>query len=274
MKFIITALHVEARPLIQHFGLKKDPASKRLSVYRKDDLCLAVSGTGKVKSATATAWLLGRYGVDEGSIMLNFGFCGATDPAMATGELLVINKITDAATGRSFYPEMLLKAGLPERMVVTYDAMVTQENAPDAGDAVVDMEASGFFQAAVGFLPVSRILCLKLVSDHLEGKHLHKEKMSALIESKLPQLEAIIERCGELIQKKKDFSAEEKKQLDTLAENLRLSATQQHQLRDCARSYLIRHHKGLKVLQPYMDVMTRNKTERNRVLENIKHALT
>ena len=50
-KVIITAIHEEARPLIEIIGLKKDPHAQRLPLYHRGGTCLMVSRTSKVKSA-------------------------------------------------------------------------------------------------------------------------------------------------------------------------------------------------------------------------------
>jgi len=45
--FIYTALPCEAKPLIEHYKLKKDLTVHAFAVYLNNDICLVVSGLGK-----------------------------------------------------------------------------------------------------------------------------------------------------------------------------------------------------------------------------------
>ena len=108
-KLLITALAFEARPFIDHFNLKKDPASPRIPVYRAADTALAISGTGKLNAAIATTWLLASEPQPADCLMVNFGICGCADRSVAIGRLFRIHHIRDAGTGRDFFPEMLLR---------------------------------------------------------------------------------------------------------------------------------------------------------------------
>lgn len=276
MRIIITALHLEARPILQHFGLKKDPHSRHLPVYVGEDLCLAICGTGKTKAAAATGWMLGKYGGEagQGTVAINFGLAGSFDISVPKGELFAINKITDHATGRSFFPEMALKYPLPENSLTTFDHPVRKDGVPDIDNGLADMEGSGFFSAAAAFLPPACIVCLKLVSDHLEGAKLDKLKMTSLLESRVQEVADVIQLCKNLIQPDDDpLRLENRLFLGELAKSLRLTATQQHQLFDWARGYVIRSGNNLDSFQPYLSRQFSGKASRNRILESIKHEL-
>ncbi len=273
MKIILTALHLEARPLLQHFGLKKDALSRRLPVYLGDNICLAVCGTGMVKAAAATGWVLGKYG-GQGAVAINFGLAGCAHYATPIGELFSINKITDHATQRSYYPEMALKFSLPEKSLITCDQPVTRDRAADIGDSLADMEGSGFFSAAATFLPVDCIVCLKMVSDHLEDKRLDKSGMTSLIEARLEDIAHVVNMCESLIEKDRDpLKLENRLFLGELAKSLRLTATQQHQLFDWSRGYVIRTGNNLDFIRPFLSRQFSSKASRNRILESIKHEL-
>ena len=273
---ILTALHLEARPILQHFGLKKEAQTRRLPVYRGDNLCLAVCGAGKVQAAAATGWVLGKYGgqAGQGTVAINFGLAGCAAGAVPVGELFSINKITDQAANRSFYPEMALKFSLPEKSLITCYQPVTKDRAVDIGDSLADMEGSGFFSAAVTFLPVERIVCLKMVSDHLEGEKLDKSRMTSLIEARLKDIAHVINLCDNLIEEDRDpLKLENRLFLGELAKSLRLTATQQHQLLDWSRGYVIRTGNNLDSLRPFLSRQFSGKASRNRILESIKHEL-
>jgi hypothetical protein len=81
--------------------------------------------------------------------ILNVGIAGGAAEFTAVGEILHINQITDHSTGR-FAPRDDRKKRLQRRPVVTVDLPVAGVS---LGDTLVDMEATGFFQAASTFLP-------------------------------------------------------------------------------------------------------------------------
>lgn len=58
MIFIVTALMLEAAPIIDYFKLKKDMTIHPYSVYKGSDIALIVSGVGKLKSAMAQSFYI------------------------------------------------------------------------------------------------------------------------------------------------------------------------------------------------------------------------
>ena len=274
MKLIVTALHLEARAILDRFKLKRDTASSRIPLFRNADICLAISGTSKVRSAVATTWLLSQFADLEGAAVLNFGLCGCRDPKIPVGELFVINKIIDAATGRSFFPDILFRHDLPERSLATYDRPVVENQLHDTCDRLVDMEASGFFQAAASFLPPERILCAKLASDHLEGRRLSKQRLEPLLENRVGDLERILAQAEQLSIEPFRHTEADIAILKSLKEALALTVTQVHQLDDWARGYCIRNDSGLAILKPFLIRPCKTKQERNKTLNVVRELLS
>ena len=145
--------------------------------------------------------------------------------------------------------------------------------AEDGVKDLVDMEGSGFFAATSTFLGPERIFCLKLVSDHLEGRRLDKDRLSELIDAKLPKILSLLDICDALIPHRLGFKPEEEDLVTALCNRLRLTVTQTHQLRDWARAYVIRHKQGLDVLKPHLEQTANTTNERNRALAVIKDEL-
>ena len=52
------ALHCEAKPIIDYYRLKKDPAENAFDVYQDERIACVVSGIGGINMAAATAWML------------------------------------------------------------------------------------------------------------------------------------------------------------------------------------------------------------------------
>jgi adenosylhomocysteine nucleosidase len=117
MIYIVTALAQEAIPLIQHFKLKKDLSHTKFDLYRNDMIKLIVSGTGKLKSAVATTYLLLKEPPKKSDKILNFGICGSGLEKHKSGQIFLINKIEDLNSGKTYYPEILFSHLLPEEAI-------------------------------------------------------------------------------------------------------------------------------------------------------------
>lgn len=275
---MVTALRAEAQPLIEHFELKQDGQSRQIPVYKGKGISLAISGVGKVRSAIATSALLSQDAKNE-RIAYNFGLCGSLQPEHDLGSLHLIHKITDAGTGRDFYPDILFKHGLSEIPLTTFDRPVDRSSLKhshiDKGlEGGVDMEAAGFFSAAATFLPPERIVCCKLVSDHLEGCALDKRLIHKWIEGRLSALESVIQAAGRCVRcPEKVLGEADQALLDRLKGTLRLTATQGHQLQDWARAYVLHHGASVCFLNVYLKYTVRHKAERDRLLEKIRNEL-
>ena len=73
----VSALHCEAKPVIDFYRLKKSHDDNAFDLYRGDNMACIISGTGKVASSAACAWIAARY-EDEASIAwINLGTAGA-----------------------------------------------------------------------------------------------------------------------------------------------------------------------------------------------------
>ena len=65
MLYIVTALYIEAKPLISLFNLKKDNIYTKFQVFSNKNIKLIISGTGKIKSATALTYLISNKDIKE-----------------------------------------------------------------------------------------------------------------------------------------------------------------------------------------------------------------
>lgn len=271
-KLIITALYAEAKPLIGLFGLKKDRSSTKLPVYRDELTALTVSGPGKLKSAIATTYLLAQEKNPKDCVAFNIGLCGGVDPAGRLGDLFFVNKITDRSSGRSYYPDILLRHGLPEAALTTFDEPVVRINFDNVPGDLVDMEASGFFESAATFLSPHRIACLKLVSDFLRAERLEPSQASELVTRNLEAIERIVSSYDALASTGNDRLERDYALLMKLRDQLRLTESQYHQLINLAKGYKLRND-SLEVLQRFIGRSVATKQERNHRLEHLRAAL-
>lgn len=265
----VTALHHEARPIIEHFSLKKDMESHGLDVFRNEDFSLVVTGIGKLKSAVATTRLLSAYGRPK--LLVNIGICGAPK-SFPIGSPYLINKITDVASSRCFFPDLIIKHSLEEAQLATYDMVVSKHG---DNSELVDMEGSGFFEAAASFLSADQILCIKVVSDHLDGKKLLGDEITNLIEKNISKLSIFIAALSEYKpDSRKPLTSEEKECLATIAENLRLSHQQRRILTESATTYKLKREGSLSILEGYLNARSKTNMERRKHLREITALLS
>ncbi|OUM88647.1 MAG: hypothetical protein BAA01_03170 [Bacillus thermozeamaize] len=209
MIFISTALYHEAKPLIQHFRLKKatlsSPPPGRMQLFTGSpsslgqEVLLVVGGTGPLAAAVATTYALTAARVSERDFFLNIGICGTVRKDWPRGEAVLCHKIIHHDTGRAYFPDVLIRHPFREGVLETFSHPVTAametdgkstgeatrniagkstgtiagETPPPAGHVpagdVVDMEGAGCFEAAAAFLPPHRMLFVKVISDHLDA---------------------------------------------------------------------------------------------------------
>ena len=136
------------------------------------------------------------------------------------------------------------------------------------------MEASGFFEAAARFLPPERIICAKLVSDHLEGSRLSVREFEPLIEAGIGDLEEIVEEARRLLIRRFHFTRADQRILENLRDSLSLTVTQCHQLDDWARDYCIRNETQLVSIRSQLPKEARTKRERNRIFLRLGEVLS
>jgi hypothetical protein len=172
---VVTALKTEAEPIIKYFKLKcKD------NIWQNDKINLIITGSGKIKSAVNTALLLNKFPYKT----INFGIAGSETYEISQG--FFIHKITDTDTGFEYYPDFF-KENSSELFCVSK---------PEKYYTLVDMESSGFFEAAYKFLSVEKIILYKIVSDSPKEK-INQKIIPSLIEKHISVIEELIENENE-----------------------------------------------------------------------------
>lgn len=164
---LCVALPAEARPLIHYFRLNHEQAHAAFPLYRNEHMALVVSGPGKVAAAAATAWLAGLAGAGRPAAWLNIGIAGHATHAIGTG--LMVNRITDYASKRSWYPPQVHDLDLPASSLLCVDTPESDYS----GDTLYEMEAGGFYPAACRFTTGELVQCFKIVSDNKQQTCTH-----------------------------------------------------------------------------------------------------
>lgn len=176
MIYIFSAFYAEAKNIIDHYSLKKEksPETVRFDVFANDSIRLVITGVGEINAAAAVSNIGGAYGISPDDEILNVG-CGAGfGNETCLGSIFLGNKLTEQMTGRTFYPDMLMKTNLMECEIVTVARVLNEGR-----DSVVyDMEAAAVYQAAAFFVGPHRMHFIKLVSD--AGERIDQSKITEL----------------------------------------------------------------------------------------------
>jgi hypothetical protein len=173
LRFVVS-LQSEARPLVERLRLKPSGEGP-FPVYRGEDAWLIVSGHGKAASAAATAYLHLTTGGGLGRVWLNVGLGGHSQRTL--GEGVVAHKISDAASGASWYPQLVVDSPSPTVPLLTVERVEEEYSPP----SVYESEAAGFFPTACRFSIAELVHCYKVISDNPDAT-LSRRMSSAAVE--------------------------------------------------------------------------------------------
>ena len=177
MVYVFCAFYGECSGLIKHYNLKKCQTDKyyRFDVFENENqpVRIILTGQGSVMAAAAVSGAASFFGIKAEDAIINVGTCaGDYEP----GQVFICNKITEEATGRTFYPDMILRSSLPERELVTAPVVIRKSiheyaNKDSHNMALYDMEAAAIYQAANLYVGPHRMGFVKVVSDNgdIEG---------------------------------------------------------------------------------------------------------
>lgn len=219
MIYVVTALYQEAHGFIRELELKKNTAYAPFEVFDNESagIRLVVTGVGEIAAAAATAAVCARDGADASDFLINIGCCAAANAgadsgcetvdsgmdsgygaahAAQIGDLYVCHKITEQATGKTFYPDILYRHPWKERELVT--GMQPLQRAAAHG-ALYDMEAAAVYQAGIRFFSPDRMLFLKVVSDFgIAGQErMTAEALTGLLEQHVKEVVAFLTNLRE-----------------------------------------------------------------------------
>lgn len=219
MIYVVTALYQEAHGFIRELELKKNTAYAPFEVFDNESagIRLVVTGVGEIAAAAATAAVCARDGADASDFLINIGCCAAANAgadsgcetvdsgmdsgsravnAAQIGDLYVCHKITEQATGKTFYPDILYRHPWKERELVT--GMQPLQRAAAHG-ALYDMEAAAVYQAGIRFFSPDRMFFLKVVSDFgIAGQErMAAEALTGLLEQYVKEVAAFLTNLRE-----------------------------------------------------------------------------
>ena len=239
--FIYTALPCEAKPLVDHFGLKKELAVQPFAVYLNNDICLTVTGLGKSAMAAGVAYTQALFAKVEYPVMINIGIAGHRDHAL--GGLFLIDKIIDVDSQKNYYPSLIFTPACLTGSIQTsskpqldYDPL-----------HLCDMEASAFYETAVRFASSELTLCLKVISDNQLSpvENIQPKQVASLMASHLFSIESLLVRAvafAELI------TMPQSRLFEQLTERYHFTVNEQMQLKNqLSRWNIVTNHQSLEL---------------------------
>lgn len=235
MIHILTALACEARPLIARFGMEPIPAARPFRVFEGEGIALIVSGMGKLAAAAAVGFGYAYGDGGRNQAWLNVGVGGCADRPIGQGVLA--HRVTDEATGRSWFPGLAFEFPCPSETIRTVDRPETDF----ADSSVYEMEASGFCSAAGRLTTAELVHCYKVVSDTRDTAldEASPKKIQGLIEDRLDEIASIVGSLQDLSRMLETIQADPASYREII-ERWHFTVTQRRQLRR-----LLQRHEAL-----------------------------
>lgn len=228
----VVALQCEAKPLIEHYRLKRRMDQQAFPVYEKGSVSLTVSGIGKTSAAAAVAYTQALFDNPGHSVWLNIGIAGHNSDAIS--EIFIAHKITDQETGHRWYPPIVINPCCSSSELTT----VAKPEKEYRTKCLYDMEAAGFYPTAARFSTSELIQCLKVVSDNnpTSQAQLNPKNVSSLIKTNLEVIENIDTQLQKMAQ---TISVSPPRGLAEFLQHWHFTGHQQHHLEQLLRQWEI-----------------------------------
>lgn len=272
MIYIFTALYPEAQPLIRLLGLRKRAEQTHYQQFVSEDpaCVLSLTGVGPMNAAITAAAVLSEYAAGPGDQLLSFGTAAMVGPEepvrqkqgpagierkknaaaedTTSGGMYHIHRITDLLCDRDFYPDMLLRTGLPEAALRTGAQLLSADMRSEAAPFLYDMEGAAIYQAAAMFLGPHQMNFVRVVTDHglTEAQISDPRQLSghvtACIERQEDALHTLLDRlfawsAAEAAERSEAqaLTGEELRLVERLSEDAHFSDTMETELRQLLR---------------------------------------
>ena len=200
MVYVFCAFYGECSGLIKHYNLKKRQTDKyyRFDVFENENqpVRIILTGQGSVMAAAALSGAASFFGIKAEDAIINVGTCaGNYEP----GQVFICNKITEEATGRTFYPDMILRSGMPERELVTAPVVIRKSiheyaNKDSHNMVLYDMEAAAIYQAANLYVGPHRMGFIKVVSDNGDIEGMTPDFIKGLMAGAVDEIASYVDR--------------------------------------------------------------------------------
>ena len=186
---MVMALRAEAQPFIERWRLERVDTHGPFRRFRGPQVELILSGVGKLNAAAACGYLASATGPHPHRAWVNLGIAG--HPTLDLGSIRCADLVVDRASDARWIPKMLVTPPCPMAPVHTVDSV---DRTYIDEDAVVDMEACGFFTACQRFVAPGLVQVIKVISDnrHSSVNAITPAKTIRLVRKCLNELEEVI----------------------------------------------------------------------------------
>ncbi len=181
MVYILTALKIEASPIINFYKLKK-----RDFYFCNDKITLIVTGVGEENILKATNIIKRYFNISLNDTIINIGIVGSKNLNFKIGELFFINKIISKDKILKIENKNILK----ESSISSFSYPIDNKSSEKIESDLVDMESYFIYQ---NFQKrVKNIYFLKIVSDFLNPSKIDKNFIYSLINRKMKEIDKTI----------------------------------------------------------------------------------
>lgn len=259
---LVIALKCEANPLIRRYGLKPEPKAHGFRVYWHQEIRLILSGPGKTAAQEAVS-SLSEFNEGKHEAWLNLGIGGSGE--FPVGKGVLAHKITDRTSQKSWYPPIVFQSPSETADILTVDRVVEQYG----GGWVYDMEAAGFYGAAVRHSSAELIHCYKVISDnlHFSTRNVSAALVERLIENNFEIMDDLIQKISALANQL-SIIEEEPEELAAFLKHWHFTVSQQHQLKK-----LLKRWKALQIEENIWSSELKNLTCAKEVIWLLDHRL-
>lgn len=234
MIYIFTALYQEAHGLIRAYDLKKNMTRKRFQVFENEEegICLTVTGSGAIAAAAAVSSIATEKGAGEADFLVNIGTCASKEKQ----GIFLCNRIEEASTGRTFYPDLIYAAPFKEASICTVSQVMTETKTSaltqekNSTPCLYDMEASAVYQAGAYFFPPHKMSFVKVISDQGASEKMDSARLENILEEHLPLIGQYLETLKQA-KEDKNALAIDQKQLEAISREFCCSVTMQAALK-------------------------------------------
>ena len=225
MIFLFTALYAEAKPLIEHWHLKRKEGP--IQQFENGEITLTVTGTGPIAAASVGGAVLGKKPRHADDFLISAGICAGLSH-QKKGSIVLIHQLIDQNSGRAFYPDIIFTSLKREETLFTGSRVWNRESSV-ADHGLYDMEGAALFEAGSLFLSPHQMRFLKTVSD--TGDTLvTPQEVSGLMKELIPSLEAEIEAMRRQCAKEEEVLIENEEETADLFQASLTMRRQIHQL--------------------------------------------
>ena len=224
MNFIV-ALHPEARPIIEKYGLEKRTSSIPFSFFENEKHQLIISGIGRINAAAATGYLLSQINKSSEAI-INLGIAG--HGKLNIGTPFIANRVIQPEEKVVHYPSPILDQDIERSALQTCNTPEKTYPQPIG----YDMEAHSICSVAYKAVSREMIQIIKIVSDNPSKNPDTFDPKTAidLISIHLPLIDEIIESMDDIIESI-SLDPIQLKLVNKIQSSYHFTVTQSHQLR-------------------------------------------